>query len=178
MTGLATRLPTVTLRPVLRWLLLARLGPLSAAVAIAIAAVAGLLLAPATAVLHVSALQLVQAPALEPFVIQRGRLSPLVRVPVHFRIEVREIRGAAEAPVRCVATGIWALRADAFGEMRVPLAKPGGAACRLIRGLAYDASATWRFTVLGVEKTAVHRTGAMVMPVVPVTVDPLIPPGL
>jgi hypothetical protein len=168
----------LNLRPALRWLVLAPLAPLSVAGFLAAAAVVSLLLAPASTFLHVTALQLVSAPALEPFVIQRGNLSPFLRVPVHFTIEVREIRGPAQAPVHCVASGVWTVPADAFGEMRVPLTRPGGTACRLIRGLAYHASATLRFSVLGVEKIALHRTDAVVVPVMPVTIDPLIPPSL
>jgi hypothetical protein len=168
----------MVLRPALRWLMLAPLAPPSVAGLLAAAAVGWLLLAPASTFLHVTALQLVAAPALDPFVIQRVVPSPFLQVPVHFTIEVRELRGAAEAPVQCVASGVSAVHADPFGETRVRLARPGGEACRLIRGLAYHASATWRFSVLGVEKIAVHRTDVVVVPVVPVAIDPLMPPNL
>lgn len=170
------------LNPALRWLVVARSGPMKAAAAIAAAGGLALSLAPASAFLNITALEFVHAPAIAPFVIQRGRFRPAGRVPVHYTMELREIRGDGSTPgaakVRCTASGVWIVSTDPFGELVVPLTGPEGGPCRLMRGLAYQASSTWRFSVLGFTKIAKQRTGALVIPTVPVAVSPLVPPGL
>jgi hypothetical protein len=170
------------LDPALRWLVLARSGPMKAAAAIATAGGIALSLAPAHAFLDIATLEFVQAPASLPFVIQRGRFRLAGRIAVRYAMELREIRvdrsQSGASGVRCTASGVWIVTTDPFGEMLVPLTGADGGPCRLRRGLAYQASSTWRFSVLGLTKIAKQRTGALVIPAVPVAVNPMLPPGL
>lgn len=123
--------------------------------------------APASWFLQIHSIRIVQTDDGRVAVIQARTVWPGKALRVTWAAQIDRLSlsdaGHKTGATVCAGAGQSTIRDDDFEIVKMPLADwVGDPSCDLARGVPHVAHASWAFTVLGLTKTATHRSAAFV----------------